>query len=36
MVDRHAPGEQAARYDSVSGAENTGLRLNNKRFFDDL
>ena len=36
MVDKHAPGEQSARYNIVSGAENTGLKLNNSHLWDDL
>ena len=36
MVDKHALGEQSARYNIVSSAKNTGLRLDNRLFWDDL
>jgi putative transposase len=36
MVDKHALREQSARYNIVSGAENIGLRLDNRLLWDDL
>jgi hypothetical protein len=36
MTDKHALREQSARYNSDFGAKNTGLRLNNRLFWDDL
>jgi hypothetical protein len=36
MGDKHALREQSARYNSDFGAKNTGLRLNNRHFWDDL
>ena len=35
-ADKHALREQSARYNSHFGAKNTGLRLNNRGFWDDL
>ncbi len=35
-ADKHALREQSARYNSDFGAKNTGLRLNNREFWDDL
>jgi putative transposase len=34
MADKHALREQSARYHSDFGAKNTGLRLNNRHFWD--
>jgi hypothetical protein len=36
MADKHALREQSVRYNSDFGAKNTGLRLNNGHFWDDL
>jgi hypothetical protein len=36
IADKHALREQTARYNSDFGAKNTGLRLNNRHFCDDL
>jgi hypothetical protein len=36
MGDKHALREQSARYNSDFGAKNTGLRLNNRHFRNDL
>jgi hypothetical protein len=36
MADKHALREQSVRYNSDFGAKNTGLRLNNSHFWDDL
>jgi putative transposase len=36
MADKHALREQSARYNSDFGTKNTGLRLNNRHFRDDL
>jgi hypothetical protein len=33
MVDKHALDEQSAPYNTVSGAENSGLSLRNRRFW---
>ena len=35
-ADKHALREQSARYNSDFGVKNTGLRLNNREFWDDL
>jgi hypothetical protein len=35
-ADKHALREHSARYNSDFGAKNTGLRLNNREFWDDL
>ena len=34
--DKHALREQSARYSIVSGAENSGLSLDNRLLWDDL
>jgi hypothetical protein len=36
MANKHALREQSERYNSDFGAKNTGLRLNNRHFWDDL
>jgi putative transposase len=36
LVAKHALREQSASYNIVFSAENTGLRLNNRHFWDDL
>ena len=36
MADKHALRAQSARYMFVSGAENIGLRLDNRLFRDNL
>ncbi|MFT4636668.1 MAG: hypothetical protein ACI9OI_002471 [Chitinophagales bacterium] len=36
MVGKHALDEQSARYNTVSGAENSGLSLRNRCFLEDL
>jgi len=36
MVDKHALREQSARYNIVSSAENSGLRLDYRLLWDDL
>jgi hypothetical protein len=32
MLDKHVLGEQSARYNNVSGARNSGLRLDDEHF----
>jgi uncharacterized protein with FMN-binding domain len=34
MVDKHTLGGQSARYNTISGAENSGLSLGNRRFWE--
>jgi hypothetical protein len=36
MTEKHALREQSVRYNSDFSAKNTGLRLNNRYFWDDL
>ncbi len=36
LADKHALREESARYKLVSGAENIGLKLDNRLFGDDL
>jgi hypothetical protein len=36
MAGKHALREQSARYNRDFCAKNTGLRLNNRHFWDDL